>query len=253
MTVIALRQFENELELSENAICARILERHRDVIDVRKDRVAITNLARIMQATLKLSNKTGFHAMSMRELAKEAGMSMGGLYVYVANKTVLLSMILREVTETTIGVMNAPPEDVVDDPRAHLRWLIEVHLRLSEEMTPWFAFAFIEAKSFPVAEQRYAIEAEETSGRIIADVLEQGMEAGVFARRDAGLVSALIKPLLQDWYVKRAKYRKRGTTLDQYGDAVIDLIENAFVPEASHSSENAVETDLSLARAGARV
>lgn len=220
-------------QLFKEAIYTRILERHRDTIGVRKDHVAIANLERIIQATLKLSNKTGFQAMSMRELGKEAGISMGGLYVYVANKTVLLSMILEEVVETMIDAMKAPPEEIAADPRAHLRWLIETHIRLSNEMVHWFVFAFLEVKSFPEAERRYAIEAEERTGEIIAGVLERGMEQGIFTRRDSDLTASLFKPLLQDWYVKRSKYRKRGITVDNYVDAVIELIEMPFVPGAT--------------------
>jgi hypothetical protein len=77
------------------ASCARIPERHRTAIRVQKPDVAIVNLARIIDATLKLSNKKGFHATSLRELTKASGFSMGGLYSYFDNKTTLLSMILR--------------------------------------------------------------------------------------------------------------------------------------------------------------
>lgn len=233
-------------QLSKEAICTRILERHRDTIDVRKDHVAIANLERIIQATLKLSSKTGFQAMSMRELGKEAGISMGGLYVYVANKTVLLSMILEEVVETMIDAMKAAPEEIAADPRAHLRWLIETHIRLSNEMVHWFVFAFLEVKSFPEAERRYAIEAEERTGEILAGVLKRGMDEGIFVRRDADLTASLIKPMLQDWYVKRGKYRKRGTTMDEYIDAVIELIEMPFVPGAA--AERTVARDFGGAR-----
>jgi hypothetical protein len=59
---------------------------------------------------------------------------------------------------------------------------------------------------------------------IIARALRQGVADGVFAISDVSLTAALIKPLLQDWYVKRAKYRKRGTSIDTYIGAVTNLI-----------------------------
>lgn len=34
----------------------------------------------------------------------------------------------------------------------------------------------------------------------------------------------MIKPLLQDWYVKRAKYRRRGTSIDSYIEAVKSFV-----------------------------
>ena len=33
-------------------------------------------------------------------------------------------------------------------------------------------------------------------------------------------MAALIKPLLQDWYVKRAKYRRRKVNIDSYIEMV---------------------------------
>ena len=132
--------------VSTEVLCARILERHRDVVRVRKPSVAVANLTRIVDATLKLSNKQGFHATSLRDLAKVSGLSVGGLYSYFDNKTTLLSMILGETAATVTEVLSRPPDDVTDDARAHLEWVIDTHVRLSEAMQPWFVFAFMEAK-----------------------------------------------------------------------------------------------------------
>ncbi|MBP1061721.1 AcrR family transcriptional regulator [Bradyrhizobium japonicum] len=85
---------------STEALCTRILERHRDSIRVQKPRLAVANLARIIGATLTLSNKQGFHATTLRQLAEASGLSMGGLYTYIDSKPRLLSMILGEVAAT---------------------------------------------------------------------------------------------------------------------------------------------------------
>jgi len=63
--------------------------------------------------------------------------------------------------------------------------------------------------------------------KIIADVLKQGVASGAFAIDQVTLTASLIKPLLQDWYVKRAKYRRRGTSIEAYIDTV-----GAFVDAA---------------------
>jgi len=94
-------------------------------------------------------------------------------------------------------------------------------------MQPWFVFSFLEAKSFPPAGRQRAIEMEVMPEKIIADVLKQGVASGVFAIDQVTLTASLIKPLLQDWYVKRAKYRRRGTSIETYINAV-----GAFVDAA---------------------
>ena len=215
---------------STEALCTRILERHRDSVRVQKPHVAVANLVRIIEATLKLSNRQGFHATSLRDLAQASGLSMGGLYSYFDNKTTLLSMILGEVSTTVNEVLTAVPDEIAEDPRTHLQWLIEAHIRLTEAMQPWFVFAYMEAKSFPAAERRMAIDSEAATEEIFAAVLRRGVERGAFEVADIELTASLIKPLLQDWYVKRAKYRRRGTGIDNYIAAVSAFVEAAIRP-----------------------
>jgi AcrR family transcriptional regulator len=217
------------------ASCARILERHRTAIRVQKPDVAIVNLARIIDATLKLSNKKGFHATSLRELAKVSGLSMGALYCYFDNKATLLSMILREVGSTAVQVLKASPDHLTNDPRAHLAWAIDTHIRLSEAMQPWFVFSFMEAKSFPPAERKIAIDAEAATEEIFAGVIARGVVSGNFSADEAGLTASLIKPLLQDWYVKRTKYRRRGTSIETYIASVTRFIEAALAAETART------------------
>lgn len=228
MNLVTQRQWSSAY--SSEALCARILERHRDSVRVQKPHVAVANLVRIIEATLKLSNRQGFHATSLRDLAHASGLSMGGLYSYFDNKTTLLSMILGEVSTTAYEVLSATPAAIEGDPKAHLRWLIETHIRLTEAMQPWFVFAYMEAKSFPAAERRMATDSEAATEEIFAGVLRRGVEIGVFATADAELTAALVKPLLQDWYVKRAKYRRRGTSIDAYVAAVAAFVETAVSP-----------------------
>ncbi len=130
---------------STEALCAHILDRHRDSVRVQNTHLAVANLARIINATLKLSNKRGFHATTLRELAKASGLSMGGLYTYIESKPALLSMILGQVAATATEVLTMPPDDVRDDASAHLDWVIATHIRLTEAMQPWFVFTFMEA------------------------------------------------------------------------------------------------------------
>jgi AcrR family transcriptional regulator len=229
---------------STEMLCARILERHRASVRVQKPHLAVANLARIIEATLNLSNRQGFHATSLRDLARASGLSMGGLYSYFDNKTTLLLMILGEVTATVNEVLRAAPDEVSRDPHTHLKWLLEAHIRLTEAMQPWFAFAYMEAKSFPRAERQMAMASEEATEGIFAEVLRRGVERGVFEVDNIELTASMIKPLLQDWYVKRAKHRRRSVQLEDYIEAVAGMVEAAIKPRITPPSNSAaiVET-----------
>lgn len=222
---------------STEAICARILERHRDAISVQKQHLAVTNLARIIEATLKLSNKRGFHGTTLRDLAKASGLSMGGLYSYFDNKSTLLAMILGEVSTTVGKVLGSPPAELADDPAKRMRWLIDTHIRLTEAMQLWFVFAYMEAKSFPEPARKMAVDSELATEAIFASAIRDGADKGVFQVRDAELAASLIKPLLQDWYVKRSKYRRRSVGIDHYIETVTAFVEAALnVPDGSRQA-----------------
>ncbi|NMG41658.1 TetR family transcriptional regulator [Chelativorans sp. ZYF759] len=222
-------------DFSMEGLCRSILERHRDTIRVRKPHIAVAKLARIIETILTLSNRQGFHATSLREISAASGVSMGGLYSYFDSKDTLLLMILGQVSAATTSVLENAPEDVAIDPVLHLRWLIETHVALTEAMLPWFVFAFLEAKSFPPAGRRAAVESEEATEAIFRGAIERGARQGCFSVEDPAFAAALLKPLLQDWYVKRAKWRRRGITADGYATRVQTFVEKALGARADHS------------------
>lgn len=211
-------------------LCRSILIRHQDTVSVRNQAVAVPRLRAILEAALDLSNRGGFQAMTLRDLSAASGMSTGGLYAYFDSKTTLLKMILTEVTDVVQRVLSSAPDGVRKDPVVHLCWMIDTHLHLTEALLPWFTFVFMEAKNFPVAERRIAVDSEALTERFVADIIAQGVAGGQFRSDTSPLLPALIKPLLQDWYVKRAKYRRRDVTLESYSVTVQDMVLAACRP-----------------------
>ncbi|WP_210483423.1 TetR/AcrR family transcriptional regulator [Microvirga antarctica] len=219
-----LKAFQAEFDFSLEAICTRMLERHRKTIRTQKPHVAVTKLMRIVETTLTLANRKGFHSMSLRDLAQGSGLSMGALYTYFDSKETLLLMILGEVSSAVAMTLGTTPPSIADDPVARLRWLLETHVYLTETMQPWFAFSYMEAKAFPKAARDKATAAELETETLIASALADGTASGLFIIGDIALTASLIKPLLQDWYVKRGKYRRRGVTPEHYVQAVTAFV-----------------------------
>lgn len=211
-------------QMPSETLCRSILEANAATISVRKEALAVRRLQTILGAALRLSAERGFHAMSLRALSQEAGVSMGGLYAYFDSKSTLLRMILQAVTRAVEETLAQPPEGIAEDPVAHLDWLIDAHIRLTEEMLPWFTFAFMEAKSFPRDLRRMATDSEAMTEGYIAQIIERAVAQGQFRADLSPIVSALVKPLLQDWYVKRTKYRRRGISIDAYIATVQDSV-----------------------------
>jgi AcrR family transcriptional regulator len=218
-----LETFEKQVAVSTEDICREVFASRAGTIRIKKETVAVANLVRIFKATLKLANRKGFHAMSLRDLCAESGMSMGGLYAYFKNKEELLTLIQAQGRAIVARVMDDQLSGL-DDPAAALEMAVRSHLYLSEVLQPWFFFSYMESRFFHAAEGRRAIAGELQTEAIFVKILERGAAQGVFDIADPLLVGAAIKALLQDWYLKRWKYRQRKINVEAYADFVIDMI-----------------------------
>ncbi|MFO7962361.1 MAG: TetR/AcrR family transcriptional regulator [Desulfobacterales bacterium] len=210
-----------------------ILEQNRERIRVKKENTIVKNLEKIFEATLKISNKKGFQAMSMRNLSRESGLSMGALYAYFSSKEELIEMLQRQHSNIMARIFEAELESDMD-PKSKLVTAIKLHLYLSESMQPWFYFAYMETKNMSRVKQEKAMASELSSEKIFSDILIEGQHKNVFLENDAVLTASLIKAVLQDWYLKRWKYRGRNVSVDAYADFVTRFIESVVIcPEAA--------------------
>jgi AcrR family transcriptional regulator len=217
-------EFQKQIKFSQQEICREVFAENRHSIRVKKENTVIKNLERIFSATLKISNKKGFQAMSMRDLGRETKMSMGALYSYFSSKEDLLAMLQHQRRTITQRILETSIEDE-SEPTAKLRAAILTHLYLSEVMQPWFYFSYMEAKNLTRREQELAVASELYTENLFADILKQGQSRGCFLSRDAQLTASIIKAMLQDWYLKRSKYRKRNLSVDQYAEFLLEFLE----------------------------
>ena len=63
---------------------------------------------------------------------------------------------------------------------------------------------------------------ELSTEQMFADIIREGQKTEIFAPRDPDMASALIKAMLQDWYLKKWKYQARQVTVDAYARVVVD-------------------------------
>ena len=76
-----------------------------DSIKIKKEHVFVKNLTLIIDTTLKLSINKGFQEMSLRDLCKKSGLSMGALYSYISSKDHLVAMVHAIGQRMVIKVM----------------------------------------------------------------------------------------------------------------------------------------------------
>ena len=234
--IFNIQTFFGEVDLARREVIGEVIARHWNTIKIKKHQTAVRNLPHIFETTLRIGNEKGFQAMSMRDLSQESGLSMGALYAYFSGKDELLAML----QETGRGITRRVLEDGlrgVSDPVDRLRTAIRTHVFLSEVMQPWFFFSYMEARHLTYEEKGKAKAGELETERLLAVLLDQGREAGVFRDMDSDLTAALIKAMIQDWYLKRWKYTRRRVSVDQYADFVIEFVDSFCLnPSASQNN-----------------
>jgi AcrR family transcriptional regulator len=221
---IEFKTFVQQVNDCKRGCCLEFFGDNRQAFHIKKEQTIAKNLERIFDAALKISNAKGFNAMSMRELSRQAHLSIGALYNYFSSKEELLDMMQRQRRTITRRILTASIA-AQSEPVGRLRAAIRTHLYLSEVMQPWFYFSYMEAKNLGERQRRAAVESELGTEQQFTDILIQGRDQGVFAVDDCQLTASLIKALLQDWYLKRSKYARRRIDVEHYARFLIGFLE----------------------------
>lgn len=227
-SVMSFQEFTSLVEVSMDNICRDIFHENRESIQIKKEDVAVKNLIIIFNAALNLSNKVGFKSMSLRDLTAESGLSMGALYSYFKSKDELANIIQEQGRRITGEILLREISKGID-ATDRLHRAVRIHLYLSEVMNEWFYFSFMEARNLSKEEQEKAIKSELMTEQIFSDIIAEGVVTGEFQDRDSLLAASMIKGMLQDWYLKRWKYKKRGISVEYYADFLMEFIKSFIV------------------------
>jgi AcrR family transcriptional regulator len=215
-------------ELTSGVLCTVIFRQFGDTIRVQKEHVAVPNLEKIILAALDIGRRKGFHSTTTRDLAEASGLSMGAIYNYVESKETLLRMILAGVDYAIEHAILPYDKGEQDEPALRLFGLIRRHIEVSDILQRWFAFAFLEIKAFDKDARDIVLQSELHNERVMADAIADGITKGIFIDLPPLTLAGMIMPLLQDWYIKRWKFRKRGMTSAAYVDAVSGFVNRAI-------------------------
>jgi AcrR family transcriptional regulator len=144
---------------------------------------------KILGAATRVFSKYGYRGTSMRMLAKAAGMSLGGLYLYFRNKEDLYGTVignrLNDLTEETREKLKG-----LQDPAEALRTFISMRINYAKKHRELIlvlgreqALAFgVKAKKKFFRDQR----------RVIEEIVRNGIAKGIFMDCDAGEVAKVI-------------------------------------------------------------
>lgn len=214
-----LAQFCEVTPLDDTNVWEILLKRNSEHIGVKRREAALENLAKIFLATFRLANTVGFREMSLRDLCRETGLSMGGLYGYIEHKDQLASMIADMVLYTTEMVQQW--FEHVDEPLDHIECIVRANIYLAEILQPWLYFMFLESRALR-SEQREVAKLSELNIHTHIASLAGRMEG--MDEVQSYLLGAHCMSLVQDWHLKRWKFKSANINPDQFADSVVHLV-----------------------------
>ncbi len=134
---------------------------------------------RILLAALKVFSLKGFYNSKISEIAKEAGVADGTIYLYFRNKDDLLISIIEEKIAELILILKDKLRGVEDVERK-MRVFIENHLSLLEENRELAEMIQIELRQSNKFMKEYIPVKFLEYLDILSEIIEKGMANGTF-------------------------------------------------------------------------
>ena len=199
----------------------------------------------IIEAAVKVFAKKGFYNAKVSEIAREAGVADGTIYLYFKNKDdILISLFEEKMQMLILRVEEAISE--VDDPLDQVRAFVAQHLFMIEEHKHLAEVMQIELRQSSKFMRRYVPVKFLEYLDIVGKIIEDGKTAGVIrpdvmpAIAKRALFGALDEMLLYWVLAKKPKYSLE-ESVEQISHLFIDgLRANRADSDRPNSTQSAV-------------
>lgn len=177
----------------------KILERRQQIVD----------------AGVKLFKKKGFHRATTRELAREAGFSIGTLYEYIRTKEDVLFLVCDNIFNEVTDCLSEFPSDC--GTIEGLKDAIRQYFLLIDTMPEEFTIMYQETKSLPKEAMHYILDKELEMVAIFERMLRDCVKAGNLKLSDEAIFLAANHVVIQgqSWAFRKWALQKR-YTIEQY-------------------------------------
>lgn len=196
----SLDAFKDSFPLQGEALYRFVFNRNIDVVQTQKSKVAVVNLEKILNATFEVSATSGFDRMSLRDLSRQTGMSMGAIYSCIGKKEDIALMIADIVRLSSELTQEHARQS--DSPWMQIEQSIRYHLYASTLLQPWYFFLYFETRSLPEKQQLESKQIELDAISSFEQQIIEGVKTGVFSTQTPRMVANTIVVLLEDWYLK---------------------------------------------------
>ncbi len=139
---------------------------------------------RIIQAATKIFAQKGFYHARISEIAREAGVADGTIYIYFENKDDILISLFEEQMQAVLDNMVSADLQGGTDPVRKLERFALTHLRLIEQNKNMAEIIQVELRQSSKFMKEYKNEKFAQYLDLIGEIIREGQKKGVFRAGD---------------------------------------------------------------------
>ena len=185
---------------------------------------------RIISAALKVFARKGFFNSKVSEIAQEANVADGTIYLYFKNKDDILISVFE--TEMKKMINNMKKElNKYHDPIEKIRMFAFKHLNMITENQEWAEVAQVELRQSSKFMREYVKDHYADYLNIFADIIREGQERGIFKESiNTGITKRAFFGALDEmgryWVLSRSKRYSVEESAKQISDIFIKGVLN---------------------------
>lgn len=181
---------------------------------------AVGTHRRVLEAALVAFGERGFNGVTVREIAKAAGIHVSSIYGHIPSKEMLLYELAllghEDHYELVTSAVAAAGPDVVERVKAYVR--AHVHAHTTHQQLARVSNSELHALTGPRHE--HITKIRDSGSRLLIGLVDEGTQAGVFTPFDPWLAAAMIIGLglrVAYWWGPQSIY-----SAETVEDAIVD-------------------------------
>ena len=185
---------------------------------------------RILTSAMKVFARKGFAGARVSDVAREAGVADGTIYLYFASKDAILIAIFEEGMQRVMDGL-AKGLKAIDDPLERLRYFCRYHLRTSEDDPDLGEVLLVELRFSDKFLTEYKPGAMlDKYLEHLAQIIAEGQRRGMFKREiPTGVAMGAIFGALDEISLHRVLQRRRRSEPTFNIDALADSIATMLI------------------------
>lgn len=186
-------------------------------------RSAIDKRQKIMDAAVSVFAQKGFYNSTVADVAREADVADGTIYLYFKNKDDLLISIFEHSMDIFIGTVRRELQKV-EAPKQKLQLFITLHLELVQEHQNLAQVIQIELRQSAKFIKEYANAKFFEYLDLVSEIIRSGQKSGAFrASADPIILKRAIFGAVDEMALEWVLMKKKRYTIDEVANQLVDM------------------------------